>query len=91
MPETISEAIPTECMQVLLHVWDYLDDQLTPDETSALRAHIAECPQCYDYQLFQESFLEALATLRARRGAPWQLRARVLESLLDAGYAPGRG
>lgn len=85
MPETISEVVPTECMEVVLQLWDYLDDQLTPDATTSLRAHIAVCPACYAYQAFQRSFLEALAGLRRPQRAPWRVKARVLASLANAG------
>lgn len=87
MPETISEVIPTECTEVVLHVWDYLDGQLNLDATTALQAHIAVCPQCYEYQLFQESYLNAVAALRGRSAAPWRIKARVFASLAAEGLA----
>lgn len=89
MPDTLSEVVPTECMEVVLHLWDYLDNQLTAESTTSLRAHIAVCPECYAYQSFQQDFLEALAGLRrpqrAMQRAPWRVKARVLASLAEAG------
>jgi len=85
MPDTLSEVIPTECMEVVLHLWDYLDDQLTAEATTNLRAHIAVCPECYAFQAFQRDFLDALAGLRRPQRAPWRVKARVLASLAEAG------
>ena len=88
MPETLCASTRAGCSQVVLHVWDYLDDRLTPDATASLRAHIAECRECLDYQLFQQRFLEALGAIRVERCAPWHVKARVLDVLASHGYAP---
>ncbi len=90
MPDTHSEGLPAECEDVSLRIWDYLDDQLTADASTTLRAHIATCPRCYEYQLFQERYFEALSSLRGdlREGpcGPAGVRRRVLASLAAAGF-----
>lgn len=78
------EALPPVCMQVLLHVWDYLDGRLAPEETRSLRAHLDECAPCFEYELFQQSYLEAMSALRVTARAPWHVRAKVLETLESA-------
>ena len=80
-------ALPPECMEVLKHVWDYLDAQLTEETTARLRAHIQSCPQCFEFKTFQENFLDALGMLRARPGASPELRESILESLRTEGFA----
>ena len=80
-------ALPPECMDVLKHMWDYLDDQLTSEATERISAHLAECSQCFEYKTFQENFLDALGALRARPGAPPELRERILDSLRVEGFA----
>jgi anti-sigma factor (TIGR02949 family) len=72
-------------MDVLRHVWDYLDGQLTPEAAEALRAHVAKCPPCLKYQLFQQSYFAAMERLRVHRSAPWHVRAKVLATLAKAG------
>ncbi|HET7632403.1 MAG TPA: zf-HC2 domain-containing protein [Gemmatimonadaceae bacterium] len=79
--------LPPECMEVLTHVWDFLDEQLTPETTDRLTTHLKNCPQCFGYQSFQEQFLDALATLGDRPGAPPALRERVLSVLREQGFA----
>ncbi|MEP6492586.1 MAG: zf-HC2 domain-containing protein [bacterium] len=73
---------------MLLHVWDALDHQLSPAAADTLHAHVAACDRCRDYQRFQVRFLQALATLRTRQGAPRHVRLRVIDSLMTAGYTP---
>jgi anti-sigma factor (TIGR02949 family) len=79
--------LPPECLEVLKHVWDYLDDQLTDETTERLRAHIDECQGCFQYKTFQENFLEAAGTLRLRSGASPELKEKVLDTLRHEGFA----
>lgn len=88
MPDTRSKDVTADCLNVLLHVWDDLDDQLAPADAASLRAHVAACGPCADYHRFQVRFFEMLATLRPRGPAPSHLRSRVLNRLAMAGYAP---
>jgi anti-sigma factor (TIGR02949 family) len=73
------------CAEVLHHLWDYLDEQITPEGAERLRAHIASCPQCRGYEEFQECFLSAVASLRQELGAPESLRERLAERLKGQG------
>ncbi len=79
--------LPPECLEVLKHVWDYLDDRLTVETTERLRAHIAECQGCFRYKTFQENFLDAVGALRLRAGASPALREKVLHTLREEGFA----
>jgi hypothetical protein len=88
MPDTRCEEVPPDCLNVFLHVWDDLDDQLPPADSKSLRAHVASCGSCRDYHRFQVRFLDTLATLRPHAPAPRHVRARVLNRLATAGYAP---
>lgn len=73
------------CVQVLHHLWDYLDDQLTPEGAERLRAHIASCETCRAYEVYQECFLDAVSRIRADLGAPESLREKLAERLKDEG------
>ncbi|MDB4880468.1 MAG: hypothetical protein JWL60_1914 [Gemmatimonadetes bacterium] len=73
------------CVEVLRHLWDYLDDQLTPEGAERLRGHIASCETCRSYEVFQECFLAAVSRLRADLGAPESLRERLAEGLKGQG------
>jgi anti-sigma factor (TIGR02949 family) len=84
MPDDNATNIPDDCLAVLRHVWDYLDGRLTEDAAERLRTHLEKCPPCREYQLFQQSYLAAMARLKARQSAPWHVRAKVLAALAKA-------
>lgn len=82
-----AKLIPAECYELLKHVWDLLDGQLTEDRRTALERHLDDCEQCRRYAAFQERFLAAMASLAGRPCAPDALRERVRRTLADAGFS----
>ena len=65
--------LSASCVEVLTHLWDYLDEQITPTSAARLEAHIASCAQCRQYEEYQECFLRAMAGLKRELGAPASL------------------
>ena len=79
--------IQEECLAVVRHLWDLLDDQLSEAQANRLRGHIGDCEICHRYRLYQEDFLEAMAAYRGQFGAPSRVKETVLDSLREAGFA----
>jgi anti-sigma factor (TIGR02949 family) len=79
--------ISATCVDVLRHLWDYLDDQITPDGAARLKAHIAACEECRGFEDNQECFLAGLAQLKAQIGAPDSVREKLAEKLRGQGCA----
>ena len=77
--------LSSTCVDVLRHLWDYLDDEITPEGAARLRAHIESCAQCHEYEEYQSCFLESMARLRRELGAPKSLRDRLAEKLRGEG------
>jgi len=50
-----------------------------------LRAHIASCATCRDYETYQGCFLQAVAMIRVNLGAPEALREKLAEQLKGQG------
>jgi len=89
MPETISEAIPATCVEVISQLWDHLDNQLCGDESDAVRLHMDECAHCRGLERFHIGYRDTMRSARTGTAtAPWHVRARVLDSLADAGFCP---
>ena len=89
MPETIVEAVPAACVEVIQQVWDHLDGQLCSDDADVVRLHTDECPHCHGFERFQIGYRDAMRAIRPGDGvAPWPVRARVLDALADAGFCP---
>jgi anti-sigma factor (TIGR02949 family) len=77
--------LSASCAEVLRHLWDYLDEEVTPTSAERLRGHIAACPQCKEYSAYQSCFLEAVSHLRQELSAPGSLRARLAQRLKGQG------
>lgn len=75
-----------DCESVMRQLWDYLDQELTPERMAAIREHLELCQRCQPQEHFQRSFLEAVA--RARREHPdlEALALRVRSALRAQGY-----
>ncbi|MDB4913265.1 MAG: putative zinc-finger [Gemmatimonadetes bacterium] len=84
-PQLEGLGLSSTCVDVLRHLWDYLDEEMTPTSAERLRAHIASCSTCQQYEGYQSCFLEAVAKLKAKLSAPEQLRAKLAEKLKGEG------
>jgi mycothiol system anti-sigma-R factor len=70
----------------MAQLWEYLDQELTPETMVAVRSHLNECSACHPHAEFAERFLEALGRCRCKDPMPEPLRDRVLESLRKSGF-----
>jgi mycothiol system anti-sigma-R factor len=70
-----------ECKDVLIRLWEYLDEELGPEEAEAVQAHLRECLGCYPAYCCDRALLELLARQRLTCSAPvalvWSVRARL--------------
>ena len=69
-----------ECEKVLARLWEYLDQQLGPEEAGSIRAHLNGCTGCYPAYRCDRAFLRLLARQRTCT-APVALRLAVLARL----------
>ena len=81
----LTETVAMDCYDVVRQLWDYLDGELTDESMAAIRAHLAQCRQCYPQFDFERTFLDALAATRRERPAPNMVRRKVLAKLRKAG------
>ena len=65
------------CEEVLIRLWEYLDDELTPEEVEVIRGHLEGCRRCYPAYCCDRAFLALLARQRSRCTAPARLLSRV--------------
>jgi anti-sigma factor (TIGR02949 family) len=62
-----------ECEEVLIRLWEYLDQELGPKEAEAMRDHLDGCPECYPAFGCGRALLRALARQRMNCAAPADL------------------
>jgi mycothiol system anti-sigma-R factor len=73
-----------ECEEVLVRLWEYLDQELGPKEAEAVGAHLESCPGCYPAFGCGRALLRVLARQRMSCTAPTHLvqsiRVRLMAS-----------
>lgn len=76
-----------DCEAVMQHLWDYFDEELSPDRMAAIRQYLAMCAGCYPQGEFERSFLTVLDEARQEHSDPGGLRNRVAAALRAEGMA----
>jgi mycothiol system anti-sigma-R factor len=69
------------CEEVLVRLWEYLDEELSPEEVELVKAHLRGCPRCHPAYCCDRAFLQLLARQRSRCSAPVSLVRAVRVSL----------
>jgi mycothiol system anti-sigma-R factor len=59
-----------ECDEVLIRLWEYLDQELTPHDAAEVKDHLHRCAHCYPAYCCDRAFLDLLARLRSSCTAP---------------------
>ena len=76
-----------DCRTAVQQLWDYLDEELTPERMDQVRRHLERCRSCLPHHEYGRVFLAALASAReVEARAPDELRIRVMETLRAAGF-----
>jgi mycothiol system anti-sigma-R factor len=70
-----------KCEEVLARLWEYLDEELAPEEADDMRAHLGHCGDCYPAYCWDKAFLQLVARLRDSCSAPASLVSAVIVRL----------
>ena len=77
-----------DCRTAVQQLWDYLDQELTPERMDDVRRHLERCGSCLPHHDYARVFLAALSSARESHArAPEGLRHRVMENLRAAGFS----
>jgi mycothiol system anti-sigma-R factor len=77
-----------DCRTAVQKLWDYLDNELTPERMEDVRQHLEKCRDCLPHHEYGRVFLAALSAARESEArAPDKLRRRVMDSLRAAGFS----
>lgn len=74
-----------DCSTAIAELWDYLDQELTPERMNAVRSHLDRCAGCHPHLEFAQRFLDALHRCRGENAMPEELRLAVLSRLRKEG------
>jgi hypothetical protein len=59
-----------ECDQVVICLWEYLDQELAPEVAAEVRIHLSRCPDCYSAYCWNRALLDLLAGVRSSCTTP---------------------
>lgn len=72
------------CFEVLAHLSDYIDDELSPARRAQVDAHLADCDWCAKFGgAVAETVEEIRSTLREPSPAPEGVRERLQAALIQ--------
>ncbi|WP_425956376.1 mycothiol system anti-sigma-R factor [Xylanimonas sp. McL0601] len=66
----------SECEHALVHLSEFLDSEMTPDDEQRMRDHLAHCSPCLA-ELSAEELVKKLVRRSCAERAPESLRARI--------------
>lgn len=69
------------CREALEQLYEYLDQELTPEVESKVRGHLRHCPPCGERADFERAFLKFVEARCRSRGAPPELKRKILQNL----------
>jgi anti-sigma factor (TIGR02949 family) len=75
-----------DCAAAMRQLWDFLDEELSPERMTEMRAHLERCQRCNPHYDFEKALLEAISCTRPDCCAPQQLREKLAEKLRSAGF-----
>ncbi|AMW06270.1 zf-HC2 domain-containing protein [Gemmatimonas phototrophica] len=78
-----------DCEAVMRQLWDYLDQQLTPDTMQAIHGHLEQCQKCRPQAEFRRAFERAVVGAREDAGDTDALRDRIRAALRNADRSIG--
>lgn len=71
------------CQDAVDRMYEYLDEELTPEVREDVRRHLAACLPCLQHFGFEEAYLRFLRARTAAKSAPAGLRRQILEKIID--------
>jgi anti-sigma factor (TIGR02949 family) len=77
-----------DCDTVMRQLWDYLDGELNPERSDAIRRHVEMCSRCRPHSEFERAFLVAVKRSRREHSQPERLRGVLAKALAEQGFAP---
>ncbi|HUG41838.1 MAG TPA: zf-HC2 domain-containing protein [Longimicrobiales bacterium] len=71
------------CEDALARLWEFLDDELSPDEEIQVKEHLDICNRCYPQYDFQRAYFAYTRRIRDRDHASPELRRRIFRMILE--------
>jgi mycothiol system anti-sigma-R factor len=80
------DAAGTDCSEVLHRVYEYLDGEMTPDDTSKIRHHLEACGPCLNEYDLDQALKALVKRSCASEEAPVELRMQIIARITTIKY-----
>lgn len=70
-----------DCRQAVEHLYEYLDQEITPEIRHEVERHLRTCGDCLQHFEFERAFLRFLEARARARGASPDVKRRILREL----------
>lgn len=71
------------CEEALARLWEFLDGELPPAESAAVKRHLDVCSRCFPQYDFQRAYFRYARRIRGGDSAPRSLRRRLFRRILE--------
>jgi anti-sigma factor (TIGR02949 family) len=71
-----------DCQAAADRLYEYLDDELTPEAKAEVKAHLDDCALCFKLLGFEDSYLSFLRARTRAHEAPAHLKKRIFKQIL---------
>jgi anti-sigma factor (TIGR02949 family) len=58
------------CDEVIIRLWEYLDQELAPEDAAQVAVHLSDCSVCYPVYCQDRAFLALVARVKRSVTAP---------------------
>lgn len=79
-----------DCSEVLHHIYEYLDGEMSPEEVKQVAAHLAECRPCLAEHDLDAAVKQVVKRSCHEEPAPASIRMRIVERLTVVRTDPDR-
>ena len=77
-----------DCRDVAERLYEYLDGELDARRAEEVRHHLEDCERCLKLEDFETAYVSFLEARTRTRGAPEQLKRRILDHILFGDSPP---
>ncbi len=80
------DAADTDCSEVLHRVYEYLDGEMTPDDTRKIKDHLDACGPCLQEYDLDQALKAIVKRSCACEEAPVELRTQIMARITTIRY-----
>ncbi|MEP6494989.1 MAG: zf-HC2 domain-containing protein [bacterium] len=77
-----------DCLAVVRQLWDYLDDELSPERWASVEAHLSTCSGCHEHVVFCRSLVQGIESMPIDPSEVAAMRKRIEAVLAGPGETP---